>query len=117
MQPFYYFTCYNVASQWSVEAPTTRWAHLAYVFDSDNAGRLYVNGALRATYPAGQAANTGPTWVAIGWGANSYGEYWHGRLAHVAVYPAVLSQRHIRNHFSPSTGRKPKAKDTKQANQ
>ena len=99
-QPYYYyFTSYDVASQWSFEAQTAQWGHLAYVFDSDNSGRLYVNGELRATYPAGQAAKVGPSWVAIGWGANENGEYWRGRLAHVAVYHAVLSLGQIRNHY------------------
>jgi hypothetical protein len=27
------------------------------------------------------------------------GEYWRGRLAHVAVYPRALSQQQIENHY------------------
>ncbi len=98
-QTYYYFTSYDVEGLWSVKAPLERWEHVVYVSALNNRGLLYVDGELRATYPHAKSVKKGPAWVAIGWSANYRGEFWHGRLAHVAVYPSVLSQAQIKAHF------------------
>ena len=93
------FGCYSKenAPILDSEMPLARWVHLIYVFGADNA-RLYVDGRPSAIRLACKPAKLGPTWVSIGWHSNLGGQYWRGRLAHVAVYPRVLSEQQIQNH-------------------
>ena len=93
------FGCYSKenAPILDSEMPLARWAHLIYVFGADNA-RLYVDGRPSAIRLACKPAKLGPTWVSIGWDSNLGGQYWQGRLAHIAVYPRVLSEQQIQNH-------------------
>ncbi|MBN1394254.1 MAG: hypothetical protein JW959_04470 [Pirellulales bacterium] len=101
-EPYCNFTCYGEqfgANYHRVGTPLREWMHLAYVFASDNSGRLYRNGEPWGAFPPNVPAKIGPTWVAIGWGSNIDGEFWRGRLAHVAVYPTELSQEQIDSHY------------------
>ena len=61
-----------------------RWLHAAIVCDRGNTGHFYVNGKKQESIPGEKTGNRGPVWVEIG-GASTYGEYWRGRSAHVAV--------------------------------
>ncbi|MBN1394412.1 MAG: hypothetical protein JW959_05275 [Pirellulales bacterium] len=99
--PFCSFTCYGYDNRnvyHRVGMPLEEWFHVAMVFDKDNVKRLYFNGKLQETFPDGGPAATGPTWVSIGWGSGHGGEYWRGRIAHVAVFDRVLSEQRILNH-------------------
>jgi hypothetical protein len=98
-QPVCCFSCYGVGAVSRVELPPDEWMHLTYVFGPDNVGLLFLNGRPRASFPLAKPAKTGPTWVTLGFGSNMDGEYWRGRLAHVAVYGSTLSQGQIQNHY------------------
>jgi hypothetical protein len=79
-----------------LELPLNQWRHLALVYDAGNTARAYIDGKLQSTIEVGRAAEQGPAWASIGFGSNLGGEYWHGRLAHLAVYDRPLEQEHIR---------------------
>jgi hypothetical protein len=82
-----------------IDMPTAQWVHVAYIFGADNVAQAFFNGRPSATAPDCKPAKVGPTWVSIGWSSNVGGEYWRGRLAHVAVYPRALNERQILNHY------------------
>jgi hypothetical protein len=74
------------------------WVHVAFVCEPDYTGYLYLNGRRQGTVGADKPGAQGPVWVEIG-GSRTYGEYWHGRLAHIAVYPRALSRQQIEGHY------------------
>ena len=81
---------------------------MAVVFDADNSARLYLNGERRGTIAGTRCANVGPVWVEIGDGTGSltkYVESWHGRLAHVAIYPYTLNQPQIQSHYNQKSAK------------
>jgi hypothetical protein len=79
-----------------------RWLHVAVTYDGDNTLRLYVNGEVFRTFERKRPAILGPVWLQIGGAEQVDEDFWRGRLAHVAVYPHVLSDQQIRNHYQQS---------------
>jgi hypothetical protein len=83
----------------NIETPYAHWIHFAYAYDADReTAQVILNGKLQGSVHADRSF-LGPTWVAIGWCPHPGGEYWRGRLAHVAVYPATLNEAQIETHF------------------
>ena len=54
----------------------------------------------------GKPAYVGHVWIQLGCGKLFDVDYWRGRLAHVAVYPRVLSEQQIQNHYCQGNGGK-----------
>jgi hypothetical protein len=87
------------------EAIEHRWLHAATVYDRDDTVHLYLNGERRAATAGGKPFNLGAVWLAIGGSELSATPEqvdtarWRGRLAHVAVYPHVLTTQQIQNHY------------------
>ncbi len=75
------------------------WLHVAVTFDDANTARFYLNGELRGTVAGKKPARVAPVWLQIGCAEPIESDFWRGRLAHVAVYPRVLSVEQIRDHF------------------
>ncbi len=78
--------------------PLMRWAHVAIVLYPDHTAKVYIDGK-SGTIINGLTPKQGPVWVSIGWHSNLGGQYWKGRLAHVAVYPKALSTHRIQEHY------------------
>ncbi len=93
------FTAYAVedAAFNTVVTPTSRWIHVAVVFDRNNIAHLFQDGRPRSSVDVGGSAKVGPAWLSIGVNARK-SRFWKGRLAHVAVYPRELSEERIREH-------------------
>ena len=81
-----------------------RWLHVAVVYDRFNTAHLYLNGQRRNSIAVDKPAHVRPVWIEIGGENQSTTDYWHGRLAHVAVYPRALSGRQIQNHYDQRKG-------------
>jgi hypothetical protein len=79
--------------------PISQWAHVAFVLHSDNTAQAYLNGRASAVVTDYKPPKLGPVWVGIGWHSNLGGQYWRGKLAHVAVYPLALDERRIIEHY------------------
>jgi hypothetical protein len=86
------------------EAGEDRWLHVAVVYDRVNTAHLYLDGHHRQSIAESRPGHVGPVWVEIG-GATLYNERWHGRLAHVAVYPRALSGQQIQTHYNQRNNR------------
>ena len=82
-----------------------RWLHVAVVYDPDNSVHFYLNGQYSNSIAGDARANVGPIWLEIGGGAigpdysNGAPEYWNGCLAHIAIYPRMLSPEQINRHY------------------
>jgi hypothetical protein len=76
-----------------------RWIHVAVAFDRDNKARLYLNGSHRGSVTRRKSSHVGPMWLQIGCAEVVDTDFWHGRLAHVAVYPRALTGAEIKNHY------------------
>ncbi len=98
--PCFVFTAHGVedAAFNTVVTPTSRWIHVAVVFDRNNIAHLFQNGRPRSSVDVGGPAKVGPAWLSIGAMSNK-GQFWKGRLAHVAVYPQELSEEQILRHL------------------
>jgi hypothetical protein len=76
-----------------------RWHHVAVVYDGANTAHLYLDGEPCGAVAIGRPAYAGPVWMTIGTADVMDVDFWRGRLAHVAVYPHVLSHQQIQNHY------------------
>ena len=81
-------------------ASEDQWVHVAVVCGRDNTAHFYLNGKHQKSIAADKPGNRGPVWIEIGGGTINNDEYWHGRLAHLAVYPQALSPQQIENHYN-----------------
>src|SRR5206468_7606123 len=97
----------------NIAAPTVlainTWTHLAATFDGATV-RLFVNGVQAAsqaqTTPL--AATTGTLQI----GADSYGEFFAGRIDEVRVYDRALTQAEIQTDMNTAVGGTPPPPDT-----
>jgi hypothetical protein len=81
-------------------APDRSWAHLAIALDHSSMAHLYVNGEHQQTIQGKVLHKPESMWVSIGAEPGfSDLQPWRGRIAHVAVYPHVLSAQQIRRHY------------------
>jgi len=85
--------------------PLLQWAHVAFVFDAAHAAQAYINGRASAVLTDCTPPKQGPVWVSIGWHSNLGGQFWKGRLAHVAVFPKALSGQRIQERYHISQQR------------
>jgi hypothetical protein len=84
------------------ETIDNRWLHVAVAFDDANTVHLYLNGVCRGEFKVMKQSQVGPVWLQIGC-SDPATDMWPGRLAHVAVYPRVLSAQQIENHYRRGT--------------
>jgi hypothetical protein len=80
------------------------WTHLAATFDGAVV-RLYVNGGLVASQA--QTTPLAPTGGTLEIGANSYGEYFQGRIDEVRIYNRALTGAEIQADMATAVGGTP----------
>ncbi|MBU0530839.1 MAG: hypothetical protein KKC05_04150, partial [Nanoarchaeota archaeon] len=78
------------------------WIHVAGTYDGSDL-RLYVNGQLNDTVPAGLSANTVND-VLIGNRPSAMDDYFDGRIDEVRIYNKFLTEEEIRNIMNPESG-------------
>jgi hypothetical protein len=61
--------------------------------------RFYLNGEPRGTVQAPGPPKVGRLWLNVGCAEQIEGDFWHGGLAHMAIYPRVLTVGQIQNHY------------------
>lgn len=90
------------ATPWLVQGPTPvadgTWHYLVGTYDGMDV-RLYVDGALVRTRPAGTIYYQ-PDLVAIGRDGGYAGSYFTGQIDEVAIYGAALSQTQVQAHYT-----------------
>lgn len=106
------FTYWTVEDlDFDVQLPRKRWVHLAVAVDHQHVAKLYVNGRLRGEMASPAPNVPDPSGFIIGASTMSFGEPWHGRLAHVAVFDKPLTAEQIALHVRRAWATKPAASE------
>jgi hypothetical protein len=95
------FVCYSLGfmSIPDYSMPLRRWTHAALVYNSDHSAQAFIDGKATMVMENCLIPKQGPVWVSLGWNSNMGGQYWKGRLAHIAVYPHALQKNQILEHY------------------
>ena len=89
----------NTAATGSAALPTSGWLMLVGTYDESTV-RLYLDGDLLDSQPLSGPMTAGTKGVAIGFDPAYSGDYTHGSIAEVAIFPYALSAAQISQLYS-----------------